>query len=104
MSELIRLFFATDTFILRVSINLCLYQHIVPLPLRTVFDHALKIGAVVVRARHGSVDIIGDDEYAVSFGIFLANAHLPFDGLLRLVFTGIAKIINTCFHCSKLLL
>ena len=78
--------------------DISIYENVIPFPFCTIFDHALKIGAVVVRARHGSVDIIGDDEYAVSFGIFLANAHLPFDGLLRLVFAGIAKIIYCCFH------
>ena len=103
MTELIRLLFVSDTFILRVSINLCLNQYIIPLAFRAFFDHALKIGAVIVRAGHGAVNITGDDEYAVPFGIFLTYAHLSFDGLLRLVFAGIAKIVYTCFHCSKLL-
>ena len=87
-------FYARDTFILRVSINLCHNENVIPFPFCTIFDHALKIGTVVVRACHGSVDIIGDDEYAVPFGIFLTYAHLSFNGLFRLVFAGITSIDN----------
>lgn len=84
MTELIRLLFASDTFILRVSINLCLYENHIPLMFGAVLDHALKIGAHIVCARHGAVYVCPDDENVVHFGILLAYAELPFDGLLRL--------------------
>ena len=62
MTELIRLLYASDTFILRVSINLCLYENIIERFFVAVFKHTLKIFAVVVGAGHGAVDISADDD------------------------------------------
>ena len=98
MSELIRLFFATDTFILRVSINLCLYEDIVPVPFFAVGNHAFKIGPIVVGAGHGAVDISIENEDLVLFCIFFADMDLPFDGLLGLVFGRIAGVNDGCFQ------
>ena len=51
----------------------------------------MKVGAVIVCPRHGTVDI-GDDDDIVPVRIFIANTKLPFDGLLGLPFAGIAGI------------
>ena len=98
MSELIRLFFATDTFILRVSINLCLYEYIIPRTFGAVFEHPLKIGTIVVGARHGSVDIGIENKNIVPLRVFSAYAYLPFDGLLGLPFAAVPRIDDCCFH------
>ena len=87
-------FYARDTFILRVSINLCHNENVIPFPFCTIFDHALKIGAVVVRACHGSVDIGVENKYIIPLRIFFANMELPLNGLFRLVFAGITCIDN----------
>ena len=85
MSELIRLFSALDTFILRVSINLCLYKHDIELLSVTVLDHALKVGAVVRLCRIGTVDILPDDLHVIALCVFGALSDLPFNALLALI-------------------
>lgn len=91
-------FYALDTFILRVSINLCHNKHIIPSPAVAVFQHTLKIGAVVVRSRHCSVYVSGKYDNIVVACIVLAYTHLPFDGLLGLAVARITGIYHCCFH------
>ena len=69
MTELIRLLFVSDTFILRVSINLCLNQHIIPSLFVAVFYHLLKLRAVVCLGRDGTVNVVLDDGDAILFRI-----------------------------------
>lgn len=95
MTELIRLFYALDTFILRVSINLCLYEHITESLFRAVPDHALKIGAVIVRPRHRTVYVGVNYYYIILCGILFANSELPFDRLLGLTVRAVSGI-NDC--------
>ena len=71
-----------------MSINLCLYEDIIPVSFFAVGNHAFKIGPVVVGAGHGAVDISIENEDLVLFCIFFADMDLPFDGLLGLVFGG----------------
>ena len=93
LTELIRLFYARDTFILRVSINLCHNEYKIPFFAATVFKHTLKVRSVVVRARHGSVDIGIENKNIILLSVFLANAQLSFDRVLRLVIARIS-ILN----------
>ena len=83
--------------------DISIYENVIPFPFCTIFDHALKIGAVVVCACHGSVDIGVENKYIIPLRIFFANMELPLNGLFRLVFAGLTCIDNCCFHCSKLL-
>lgn len=85
MTELIRLLYASDTFILRVSINLCLYEYEIPFPSVAVFDHSLKIGSIVVCTGHSTVDICAEYQNIVFLSILLAHSELPFYRLLGLV-------------------
>lgn len=73
-----RLFFATDTFILRVSINLCLYENVIPSSRGTVPEHPLKIRSVIVGARHCPVDVCIEYDNIISLRIFPTNAELTF--------------------------
>lgn len=66
--------------------DISIYENVIPFPFCTIFDHALKIGAVVVRACHGSVDIGVENKYIIPLRIFFANMELPLNGLFRLVF------------------
>ena len=91
-------FSALDTFILRVSINLCHNENIVPFVFRTVLDHAPKIGTVVICARHGAVNIGIQNKDVVCFGVFLTDADLSFNGLLCLIFGRITRVDSCCFH------
>lgn len=87
MTELIRLFSALDTFILRVSINLCLYDDVFPLPFAACFNHALKIGTHIVCAGHCAVNVCIDDEKLVVLCIVLTDTELSFDRLFCLCVT-----------------
>ena len=40
-----------------------IYENVMPFPFCAVLNHVLKIGAVVVRACHGSVDIGIENKY-----------------------------------------
>ena len=98
MSELIRLFFATDTFILRVSINLCLYENIIEGFFVAVFKHTLKIFAVVVGAGHGAVDVSADDDQIVALCVIVADVELTFDGLLGLPLGTVPRVDDCSLH------
>ena len=98
MTELIRLLYASDTFILRVSINLCLYEYEIPFPAIAVFYHSLKIGTIVVCTRHGTVDISAEYQNVIFLSVLLAHSELPFDRLLGLVIRTISGIYYCCFH------
>lgn len=69
-------------------------EYKIPFFAATVFKHTLKVRSVVVRARHGSVDIGIENKYIILLCVFLANAQLSFDRLLRLVIAGIPCIDN----------
>ena len=94
MTELIRLLYASDTFILRVSINLCLNEYEIPFPSVAVFYHSLKIGTVIVRTRHGTVDICTEYQNVIFLSILLAHSELPFDRLLGLVIRAVTGIYH----------
>ena len=47
-----------------------------------VGKHLLKLCSVVIGAGHGAVDIRFDDTQAVALRKFVADAELPFNGLL----------------------
>ena len=98
MSELIRLFSALDTFILRVSINLCLYDDHIPKPFCTVFDHAPKVRAVIIRTRHSAVDVGIEDDDIVLLRILFADMELTFDRLLCLLVARISRVNYCCLH------
>ena len=68
-------------------------EYKIPFFAATVFKHTLKVRSVVVRARHGSVDIGIENKYIILLCVFLANAQLSFDRLLRLVIARIS-ILN----------
>ena len=87
MTELIRLLFVSDTFILRVSINLCLNENIIEGFFVAVFEHALKIFAVVVGAGHRTIYVRADYNDVVAFGVFHTDMNLSVDGLFRLPVT-----------------
>ena len=74
--------------------RLVLYEYKIPFFAATVFKHTLKVRSVVVRARHGSVDIGIENKNIILLSVFLANAQLSFDRLLRLVIAGIPCIDN----------
>ena len=96
MTELIRLLFVSDTFILRVSINLCLSEHQFPFFTITVLDHLLKIRTIVVCTRHGTVDICAKYQNVIFLSILLAHSELPFDRLLGLVIRTVTGI----YYCD----
>lgn len=97
-------FYALDTFILRVSINLCHNEDIIEGSFVAVFEHALEIVAVVVCAGHGTVDVCADDDQIVSFCVIVADMELTFDGLFCLPFRTVSRINNGSFHkCAYLL-
>ena len=98
MTELIRLLYASDTFILRVSINLCLYENIIEGSFVAVFEHTLKIFAVVVGAGHGAVDVSADDDQFVAFCIIVADVELTFDGLLGLPLGTVPRVDDCSLH------
>ena len=87
MTELIRLLFVSDTFILRVSINLCLNEDVIERLFVAVFEHLLKLFTVVVCAGGSAVDIGADNNDAVAFGVFHTDMNLSVDGLFRLPVT-----------------
>ena len=92
MTELIRLLYASDTFILRVSINLCLNENIIERFFVAVFKHTLKIFAIVVGAGHGAVDVGADDDKIVALCIIVADVELTFDGLLGLPLGTVPRV------------
>ena len=98
LSELIRLFSALDTFILRVSINLCLYENVIERFFIAVFEHPLKCFAVVVGTRRGAVDVGADNDDAVSLREFPADPYLTFYRLFGLIIAAVACIDFCCFH------
>ena len=75
----LRLLYASDTFILRVSINLCLYDDVLPLTLAACFDHAPEIRAHIVVACHGAVDIGVYYKKIIVLGVIPADAKLSFN-------------------------
>ena len=75
-----------------------IHEHIIPRLLGAVFEHSLEIGTVVIRARHGTVDISVENKNVVAFRILIAHTDLPFDGLFCLPLAGIARIDDCCFH------
>ena len=81
-----------------VSIKIGCNEHIIPRLLGAVFEHSLEIGTVVIRARHGTVDISVENKNVVAFRILIAHTDLPFDGLFCLPLAGIARIDDCCFH------
>lgn len=87
MTELIRLLFVSDTFILRVSINLCLNENIIERFFVAVLEHLLELLAVVVGARRGTVYVCADDGNIISLRVFSAIAELALYGLLGLSIT-----------------
>ena len=86
------MFSALDTFILRVSINLCLYKNIIEGSFVAVFKHTLKIFAVVVGTGHGAVDVSADDDQIVALCIIVADVELPFDGLFGLQLGTVPRV------------
>ena len=98
MTELLRLVFVSDTFILRVSINLCLNENIIEGFFVAVFEHALKIFAVVVGAGHGAVDVSADDDQIVAFCVIAADVELTFDGLLGLPLGTVPRVDDCSLH------
>ena len=97
MTELIRLFYTLDTYILKVSINLCHNQNQLPLFASAVFYHALKVGAIVVCARHSAVDIGFYNGYIVSFGILIAYSKFLY--FLQTVRCAVMPIDRTNKNC-----
>ena len=75
----------------RKSVEL-IHEYIIPRLFGAVFEHSLKIGAVIVRACHGTVDISVENKNVVAFRILIAHTDLPFDGLFCLPLAGIARI------------
>ena len=63
-----------------------------------VFEHTLKIFAVIVGAGHGAVDVSADDDQFVAFCIIVADVELPFDGLLGLPLGTVPRVDDCCFH------
>ena len=87
MTELIRLLFVSDTFILRVSINLCLNKDNVEQLFRAVGYHSLKVGAVIRLCRKSAVYVLTDNFYSVVFSVSPAISDLTFDTLFPLIIT-----------------
>ena len=57
-----------------------------------VTDHTLEVGSIIAHAGLGSVNIFSQDLNSLGLGIGFAFSSLSFDGVLRLVLAGIAKI------------
>lgn len=93
-------FYALDTFILRVSINLCHNNDIIPTPLGAVCYHLLKGKTVIVCSRHRAVDISIKYDYAFILCVFFADTQLSFDRLFGLIVARISCVNNCCFHNS----
>lgn len=65
-----------------------IHKHDVPRDsLFAIGEHLLKSGAIIVRPRHGSVDICIHNGKPVRLCILVADMELPFNGLLVLFIT-----------------
>ena len=71
---------------------------VTPLAFCAIPDHALKVGAHIVGARHGSVVVGIQDQDIVRLCVILAHTKRVFNGLLGL---SIARIscVNDCWQC-----
>ena len=69
-----------------------IHEDIIARARRTSFKHSLKVFPIVVRTRHGAVNVVVEDLDIVPFGIVVADMDLPLDGLLGLPLAGIAGI------------
>ena len=67
-------------------------QHNVKQLFVAVFNHLLKLRAVVCLGRDSTVNVVLDDGDAILFGIGRAFPNLTFDGFFSLVVTGIAGV------------
>ena len=91
-------FYALDTYILKVSINLCHNEDVIERFFVTVFEHFLELLTVVVCAGGSAVDIGADNNDAVSLREFPAYPYLAFYRLFGLVITAVPGIDCSCFH------
>lgn len=102
MTELIRLLYASDTFILRVSINLCLFDNTIKGMLIAVLYHSLKFGAVVCLCRERTVDVVADNLNIVIGRILHSFSYLTFYRRFGLIVARIAGInYGSHYFCSS---
>lgn len=72
-------------------------EHGIEQPAIAVFDHALKVGAVVRLGRERTIDVCTEHGNAVAFGKFHTLSDLPLDAFLSLIVGAITRV-NNCFH------
>ena len=89
---------------LRSRRNFRICSGAIPCPLCAVFNHTLKVGAVVVRTRHSTVYVSIEYKYIAAFGILRTYAQLSVNALLGLAIWRITTIDDRCLHLRNLLL
>ena len=75
-----------------MSINLRLNEDVIERFFVTVFEHTLKIFAVIVGAGHGAVNVSADDDQIVALCVIVTDVELTFNGLFGLPFGTVSRV------------